>query len=263
MQVISSMNWKKRKILQEKHRQHIIHLIELYGSIFVTLILVAVLSLFYVKEQKIPDYSFPVEPVSNMEIVRGDTTKRQVIFTFDGGSGNQSANKILDILSKNNIKGTFFLTGDWVKRNPVLVKRMIKEGHEVFNHTMNHPHLTSLQDEQIVHELNFMDANLYTITGSSTHPYFRPPYGDRDSRVLNVAARNGYRSVYWTVDALDWEESQGRSSAETKNIILSTLAPGNIYLMHLGDNITGDILQEVIDEIHAVGYSIVSLTQGL
>lgn len=257
------MNWKKRKILQEKHRQHIIHLIELYGSIFVALILVAVISLFYVKEQKVPNYTFSIEPVSDIEIVRGDTQKRQVIFTFDGGSGNQSTDKILDILKKNNIQGTFFLTGHWVKKNPVLVKRMIREGHEVFNHTMNHPHLTALNDEQIVHELNFMDANLYMITGSSTHPYFRPPYGDRDSRVLSVAARNGYRSVYWTVDALDWEESLGRSAQESKNLILSTLAPGNIYLMHLGDNITGEILQDVIDEIHAVGYSIVSLTQGL
>jgi hypothetical protein len=62
---------------------------------------------------------------------------------------------------------------------------------------------------------------------------------------------------------MDWQESEGRTEWEVKNIILSSLAPGNIYLMHLGDNITGNILDELFIKIKAEGYNVVSLKQGL
>lgn len=258
------MNWKKRLILKEKHRQHIIRLVELYGSIFAALILCALISLFYVKnKEKTYDYRFPNQPVSDIEIIRGDTSKRQIIFTFDGGSNSKSAQNILNALAKHNIRGTFFLTGTFVKKYPELTREIVREGHEVFNHTMDHPHLTEIRDADIIHELNFMDANFYAVTGSSTKPYFRPPYGDRDGRVVKVASRAGYRSVYWTVDARDWEESEGQTAEQTKDLILSTLAPGNIYLMHIGDNITGQILDEIITKIEEMGYKIVPLTEGL
>ncbi len=146
-------------------------------------------------------------PKSSIEIVRGDTSKMQVIFTFDGGSRDVSGNKILDVLSKHGLKTTFFLTGDFVALNPDLVKRMHQLGHEIFNHTQNHHYLTSLSSGEIASELQNMDKALVGITNKSSKPYFRPPYGDRDQRVSETAFEAGYQSVMWTVDALDWQES--------------------------------------------------------
>lgn len=197
------------------------------------------------------------------EIVHGDTTKKQVIFTFDGGSGSQSAIAILDALKKHNIKGSFFLTGEFIEHNQDLVKRIVSENHEIFNHTYDHPRLTQLPDGRIAQELQMMDSTLVKISNISTKPYFRAPYGDRDSRVLDTAAKVGYRSVYWTTDAMDWEESVGITADEVKDRILSNIKPGEIYLMHLGDNITGKILDDVFTKIEAQGYKIVSLTQGI
>jgi peptidoglycan/xylan/chitin deacetylase (PgdA/CDA1 family) len=203
------------------------------------------------------------KPISSVEIVRGDRSKMNIIFTFDGGSTNISGEKILDVLARHNMQTSFFLTGDFVAKYPNLVKRMALEGHEIYNHTQNHPHLTLISDHSIVSELDSMENELQNLIGSSSKPYFRPPYGDRDRRVLDIAYGAGYRSVLWTVDALDWQESEGRIASEVRNIILSSLAPGNIYLLHLGDNISGNLLEEMINEISKKGYKIVSLKQGL
>jgi len=208
-----------------------------------------------------------VEPVFDgrvlPEIVRGDTTKKQVIFTFDAGSGDASLQNILTTLTKHSVKGTFFVTGKWAMQYPELVRQMSALGHEVFNHSYDHPYLTTLSDTDISSQLVTTDTLLTKSTGSSTRPYFRPPYGDRDARVLKIAAQNGYRSVFWTVDAQDWRESDGITAYDVKKIVLSNLQPGMIVLMHVGDTITGMILDELFTEIQSRGYTIVSLTQGI
>ena len=197
------------------------------------------------------------------EITHGDTTKKQIIFTFDGGEGIQSATAILDILKKHHAKASFFLTGKWVLNNKSIVQRMLAEGHEVFNHTYDHPHLTELDDKQITDELITVDNVVVNLTGTSTRPYFRPPYGDRDAHVLAVAAKAGFRSVYWTVDAHDWMQSTGTTAEQVRERILANISSGTIILMHVGDTITGAILDDVFTTLEGKGYKIVSLTQGL
>jgi peptidoglycan/xylan/chitin deacetylase (PgdA/CDA1 family) len=197
------------------------------------------------------------------EIDHGDLSKKQVIFTFDAGEGVQSGEKILVVLAKHHVKGTFFMTGKFVGVNPVFVKKVADAGHEIFDHTYDHPHLTAVTGEEIVTELDKMSDILASTTGVLARPYFRAPYGDRDTRVLGEAFKDGYQSVYWTVDAHDWEESTGVTASEVTDRIISNLRPGNIYLMHVGDNITGEVLDSVFTMIEDKGYKIVSLTECL
>ena len=161
------------------------------------------------------------------------------------------------------MKGSFFLTGKFVQANPDLVRRMVAQGNEIFNHTYDHPFLTKLTDEKITSELDLMDQTLQSVASTSPKPYFRAPYGDRDARVRSAAAQDGYRSVYWTVDARDWMEPKGETADQVKARILDNIAPGTIYLMHLGDTITGSILDDVFTKLEAQGYKMVSLTQGI
>lgn len=188
---------------------------------------------------------------------------KQVVFTFDGGEGSQSANRILDVLAQHHIRGTFFLTGKFVKRNPELVKRIVDAGHEVFNHTYDHRHLPELSDAEIIAEFADMEQALASTTNRSSKPYFRAPYGDRDQHVLDVAYRAGYQSIYWSVDARDWMETSGETADSVRDRIFMNLAPGNIYLMHVGDYITGSILDDVFTKLEAQGYKIVSLTEAM
>lgn len=201
--------------------------------------------------------------ISDREIVRGDISKRQVIFTFDGGDGSESSMKVLQVLAKHNVKGSFFLTGKFVEANQDLVRSMALLGHEVYNHTYSHLHLPKLNDDDIDAQMKMTEEVLKRVANIDPKPYMRAPYGDRDGRVLKKLFKDGYQSVYWTVDAMDWEESNGQTAKEVKERILMNLAPGNIYLMHLGDNLTGQILDEVFTNIESKGFKIVSLKEGV
>lgn len=195
------------------------------------------------------------------EISRGNPNKKQIIFTFDAGAGTNSAQKILEVAKKHNVKITFFITGKFAERNPELIKQIAADGHEIFNHTYSHPHLPQLTGEQIKEELNQTEQVISNLTSATTKPYFRPPYKDRDERVLKIAQELGYQSAVWTIDALDWLPD--KTEEEVKQKILGNLKNGAIILMHVGDNITGDILDEVFTNIENQGYKIVNLTEGL
>jgi peptidoglycan/xylan/chitin deacetylase (PgdA/CDA1 family) len=207
--------------------------------------------------------ALPLRAASDKEIVHGDISKRQVIFTFDGGDGAQSTVKILQTLAKHHVKGSFFLTGKFVEANQDLVRSITLLGNEIYSHTYDHPHLTALTDEEITKEMKKTEEIFKKVMGVDPKPYFRAPYGERNSRVIKEEFKDGYQSVYWTVDALDWEQPNGRTAKEVKDKIMMNLAPGNIYLMHLGDTITGEILDDVFTEIESKGYKIVSLKEGI
>jgi peptidoglycan/xylan/chitin deacetylase (PgdA/CDA1 family) len=242
-----------------------IHDPKIIGSVIMVIVL-AVISLWYISRTENPHKTQVVPAAGSAEfdeVRNGNTKYKQLIFTFDGGDGAQSGEEILTILAKHGVRGTFFLTGKFVESNPDLVSRMVLGGHEVYNHTYDHPHLPTLSDRQIVKELDLMDEKFIAISGLSTKPFFRPPYGDRDARVLDVARHAGYRSVYWTLDALDWQESSGMSAEAVRNRILGNVGPGSIILMHIGDSITGKILDGLFTDLENRGYRMVSLTQGL
>jgi peptidoglycan/xylan/chitin deacetylase (PgdA/CDA1 family) len=202
----------------------------------------------------------PTPVVVLPEISWGNRASKQVIFTFDAGSGNTSITSILNTLSQYHVEGTFFLTGAWVATYPNDTKRIAAGGHAIYNHTYTHPHLIQISDTQMIEELVRTDNLIRSQVGFDSKPYFRAPYGERNARVLSVAASLGYRSVYWTIDAWDWKE--GISALEVKGRILNNLQPGNIYLMHVGAPITGQILPEVFQEIRNRGYAINGLRQG-
>lgn len=201
--------------------------------------------------------------VTSTEISKINTTQKIVVFTFDGGAGIQSLEKIITVLDDHDIKATFFVTGKWAETQSSALKKISDAGHEVFNHTYSHPDLTKLTSAQITEEFSKAESKISAVTGKTTKPFYRPPYGARNSSVRELAASLGYQTIYWTIDALDWKESEGITETEVRNRILNNLAPGNIYLMHIGDNITGNILDDVLTQIESKGYQVRSLSEVL
>jgi peptidoglycan/xylan/chitin deacetylase (PgdA/CDA1 family) len=202
-----------------------------------------------------------VQPVSSAEIAIGNTGRARIALTFDAGGPAAPASRILDILAQHHVHSTIFLTGDWANQNPDLVRRIHNEGHENANHTMNHPDLRTLSDQDVCTQLTRADQVISNLTGVTTRPYYRPPYGSRDARVRSLAAQIGYRTVYWSTDTLDWQASA--TSTSITNIVMSNLKNGAIILMHAGSQVESETLDGLMTRIEQQGYQMVTVSQVL
>lgn len=202
-----------------------------------------------------------VQPMSPAEIDIGNTGRPHVALTFDAGGPSAPTATILDILAKHHVHSTFFITGDWANLNPDLVRRIHNDGHEIGNHTMHHQDLVTLPDEQVCTELNQAEQVISHLTGVTTHPYYRPPYGSRDTRVRGLAAEIGYRTVYWTIDTLDWQTTATPDSI-TK-IVMENISSGAIILMHGGSQVEAETLDGLMTRIEQLGYQMVTVTDAL
>ncbi|KAJ3301953.1 chitin deacetylase [Kappamyces sp. JEL0829] len=131
-------------------------------------------------------------------------------FTFDDGIArhltagpSEYSPTLLDWLKSKGIKATFFLVGSQVVQFPEVVQRQFDEGHQIAIHTWSHRALTSLTTDQVVAELEWTAQAIQQIIGVRP-TYFRPPFGDIDDRVRQIAAAMGLKPVIWSYDTSDW-----------------------------------------------------------
>jgi len=204
----------------------------------------------------------PQPPTVLPELDRGPTSHRLVALTFDAGSSAAPTPGILHALKAAGLRCTFFLTGEWTDHNRSLVRRIAEAGHEFGNHTYTHPDLCHVSSARVGKELDRTEALVQEVAGRGTRPYFRPPFGARDSRVLREAARHGYRCVYWTTDSLD-SVKEGITSRQIERRVLSHLQPGSIILMHCGSEATAEALPHLLALLHKRDYQVVTISELL
>ena len=196
------------------------------------------------------------------EVAQGDPNTGVIALTFDAGTeGGGAAPEILQILRDHELHVTFFLSGHWVDHNPELAQQIVADGHEIANHSYDHPDLTHLTDDQIVWELDYTDQVVSDVMGDHTRPYFRPPFGSRNKRVLDVAAASGFRSIYWSIDSGDWLPRATPAGVADK--ILRYAEPGDIVVEHVGSEASAEALPIVVDELTQRGLRIGTVSQVL
>lgn len=206
--------------------------------------------------------SIPVAAAPSQAVYRVNTTSKVVSFTFDDGSDGGHINEILAILKKNNIKATFFLTGAATQQHPSLIRNIVNQGHEIGNHSFNHPDFTKISAAQMRDQLNRAETAIKNATGKTTKPLFRPPFGAVNQTVLNTIGDAGYtKTIMWTIDTVDW---RGDSATIMTNKVVNNIVPGSIVLMHTGqDTFTPEALPGMISKLKAKGYQFVTVSQLL
>ncbi|MEI6915331.1 MAG: polysaccharide deacetylase family protein [Armatimonadota bacterium] len=187
---------------------------------------------------------------------------RKIALTFDAGASGAAGMQILKTLKARDLRCTFFLTGLFAKKNPDIVRAIVAEGHELGNHTMNHPDLRFSGNQRVVQELQNAENEIKRISGVSTHPYFRPPYGARNTRVIKIAASAGYDCVYWTSGGEDGGRYWHRLSGESiRRQVLRQTKPGGVILLHMGNQRTANILPKLLDDLASRGYTLVPVSE--
>lgn len=209
----------------------------------------------------------PVDPgLAGQDWTSLPTHRKVVALTFDAGANADGIPAILATLKAEGIPATFFLTGTWAKAYPAYAREIADRGYVLGNHTTTHPHVPTLSDRALAHEIRSTEHTVRTITGRSTKPYFRFPFGDR--RDVDVARVNvlGYAAIAWTVDTAGWlGTSGGMSVSEVLHRVETARRPGEIVLMHVGSNPTdhstldADALPRMIAQFRAHGYGFTTL----
>ena len=183
-----------------------------------------------------------------------DPNKPMVALTFDDGPYAPVGNRIMDCLAQYGGKATFFMVGERVGSYKTEVQRMVAEGHEVANHTMNHKYLQKLGAAQIQAQVNNGNDAIQAACGVRP-TLLRLPGGNHNATVL---ANAGMPMIQWNVDTLDWKT---RNADKTVAAVLNHVKDGDIILMHELYGATGDAVARIVPELHKRGFQMVTVSQ--
>ena len=184
---------------------------------------------------------------------------KTLILTFDDGPDPTYTPQILDILSRNGVPAVFFVVGEQVVTNPDLLRRIVREGHMVANHTMTHLDFDHEGDWRNREEIIATDHVIRATAGYETR-LFRMPKGDPDNNpvALLQGQQLGQIHIDFDLDTRDWEYPLGAE------IPVPTLdGRGHVVLLHDGGNdrsATVAMLERFIVEAKAQGYTFTTLT---
>jgi peptidoglycan-N-acetylglucosamine deacetylase len=205
---------------------------------------------------------------------------KKLVLTFDDGPDRVFTPEVLDVLKDIGVKATFFLIGENVERYPEVTRRILREGHEIGNHTFSHPNMGEVSHRRALLEFNTTQRALEAVIGRSTI-LFRFPYNadqepntNEEADPVLVASRLGYITVGELIDPQDWNvyktDSTGeRVSRTADDILAATLKQvdsikGNVILLHSGGGdrrATVRALPVLVRTLEDRGYQFITIAQ--
>ncbi|MBQ7340557.1 MAG: delta-lactam-biosynthetic de-N-acetylase [Oscillospiraceae bacterium] len=210
----------------------------------------------------------PAGPAESRELYNlnaaylGDASQKVIYLTFDAGYENGCTEKILDVLKEHNVKAAFFLVGNYIEKNPDLVRRMVDEGHIVGNHTMHHPDMSKLSDKAAFQkELTDLEELFRSVTGKEMPKYYRPPQGVYSQKNLEMAQEMGYKTVFWSLAYADWNNDAQPTREQAFSKLLPRIHNGAVVLLHSTSRTNAEILNELLTKWEDMGYRFASLDE--
>ena len=172
-------------------------------------------------------------------IYRGDSKQRAIALTFDDGP-SESTPALLDLLAEYRVPATFFQCGLNVQRHPEIARRVLREGHEIGNHTFSHIRICprigwklNLRSPQNIFDEIARTQQIITAETGHIPRLFRAPYGFRWFGLAPALRRLNLLGVMWTVLGRDWE----LSARQIADLVLAKATPGGILCLHDGRDI--------------------------
>lgn len=200
------------------------------------------------------EHLIPGDSLDLAAVNLSSSAARVVALTIDDGPDSGEL-RMLDALHEQGAQATFFSIGHKVAEHAEILRRVTAAGHEVGNHTQDHPMMTDLQPAEMLRNLDAATAALAT---AGVRPvWFRPPYGDFDAAVVRAAAARGMRTILWTVDSRDWK---GSDSETITRRVSERLSPGAVVLMHGTKAASVEALPRILAEGTRQGYRFVTLS---
>ena len=193
-------------------------------------------------------------------IYAGKSDEKSIYLTFDDSSAQSKIETILDILKEHDAKAAFFMTEQYMRKHPDILRRMVDAGHIIGNHTSRHVNVSKIMDfEKFKKELTGVEEAYTAATGKELPGFFRPPQGRFSELTLKYAALMGYNTVFWSCCYADWQQGKAPALAKIEKYILDDTHPGEIILLHTQSAANVKILDDLLTKWEEMGYSFGSL----
>ena len=173
----------------------------------------------------------------------------KVALTIDDGPHPLITPLVLDILRREKVKATFFVVGEKAEEFPGLIREIVREGHEVANHTYSHQRFSTLTPEEIYAQIRGCNKIIGQLTGETVR-FIRPPGGDYTPTSLQITAQMGMVNVFWTHNTGDWTSPNPGAIAFQAT---QSISSGDIILMHQGSLTSARAIPLIIQKIRARG----------
>lgn len=207
---------------------------------------------------RVTDGPWPRGSAITSEIYTGNANPKLIHIGFDVEGNPEPLAEILDVLDARGVKTTMFILGSWADAYPGWVQEFAARGHEFANHTSTHGNLGNMSYEAVQDELNRVESTVQRLTGQTTKPWLRPPFGSRSEVSIQAAADAGWTTVIWSGSAEDWRSEFG--TEEMCRTLLETSYPGGILYTHTGRPEMPEVIDRYIGTLQAEGYTFVPLS---
>ena len=224
-------------------------------KIFVCVLLVIIISLLIFNIPTI-GYVFSKNK-RELPIYRVKREDKKISISFDCAWGVDYTDKLLSIMSSEDVKCTFFCVEFWTTKYPEYIKKIASLGHEIGTHSATHPYMSKLSKDKIQSELLTSKQKIEKLTNKKVQ-VFRPPYGDYNDLVINTARELGLYTIQWDVDSLDWKDL---TKEQIYNRVISKVKSGSIVLFHNQGLNTADALKDIIKTLKNDGFSFVTISE--
>lgn len=184
--------------------------------------------------------------------VRQTGPGRALHLTFDDGPHPENTPKLLEVLAQHQAKATFFLLGKNVAAHPEIVQRIVREGHVIANHSMNHPSFRTLGPSAQFAEIDMADAALAPFDGNKRHA-FRPPRGHATLTTILGSVLRSQPLVLWSFDSFDFKLDLPALTARLEGFAPT---PGDIVLFHDDMPTTVEALRHMLPRWRAAGFDL-------
>ena len=181
--------------------------------------------------------------------------EKVVSISFDCAWGVDYTDEILKALRVGDVHATWFMVEFWTEKYPEYVKKIDNAGHEIGTHSSTHSYMSKQNAEEIRLELKTSSEAIKSITGKDVQ-LFRPPYGDYDDELIKTASEEGYYSIQWDVDSLDWKDL---SATDIAMRVINGVKNGSIILMHNNGLHTAEAVPIIIETLKNKGYKFVPI----
>ncbi len=195
-------------------------------------------------------------------ILHGNLNSNKIALTYDCDElEHVYISEILNALKKHNIKSTFFITGHWAQKFSELAKRIASEGHQIGNHSYEHPDITTISYDEIKQSIIKAEETIKKITGVNPRPFFRPPYGSWSNLALKALGEAGYLyTIYWSIDTQDWQQPSTKLIVKR---IFENVKGGHIILMHSHGKNTAAATDFTVETLKTFGLKFVTISELL